>query len=230
MSLNTHFPSLCGSSFCLFLPFYWCDMSSLVTANQCTLCNQLIWQQGKTQTSTIQTWLENHYNQYQDLVCVNWSHLQLQISDFCSSIRLEWISSFSSETHTLSLEPWSDSASTHQLRPGFFFTVANMIHHKLFQECKTMSGYLSVYLGERAVEYLGGFFDFFIQDPVMPSQEPPSDAKSEEVDLPPDNTEDTDDSKTLKHFCYFSSFTCVSQRKLFVTDVSFTISDLLVYL
>uniref|UniRef100_A0AAQ6A0N6 protein kinase C n=1 Tax=Amphiprion ocellaris TaxID=80972 RepID=A0AAQ6A0N6_AMPOC len=31
-----------------------------------------------------------------------------------------------------------------------------------------------------------------LMDPVMPSQEPPSDAKSEEVDLPPDDTEDTD--------------------------------------
>lgn len=61
-----------------------------------------------------------------------------------------------------------------------------------------MSGYLSGYLGERAVEYLSGLFDLFIQDPVMPSQEPPSDAKSEEVDLPPDDTEDTDESKTLK--------------------------------
>lgn len=70
-----------------------------------------------------------------------------------------------------------------------------------------MSGYLSGYLGERAVEYLGGFFDFFIQDPVMPSQEPPSDAKSEEVDLPPD-TEDTDDSKML--FFYF--YMCESKE------------------
>ena len=31
----------------------------------------------------------------------------------------------------------------------------------------------------------------------MPSQEPPADAKSEEVDLPPDDTEDTNRSKTL---------------------------------
>lgn len=31
----------------------------------------------------------------------------------------------------------------------------------------------------------------------MPSQKPPSDAKSAEVDLPPDDTEDTDGSKIL---------------------------------
>uniref|UniRef100_A0A665X356 protein kinase C n=1 Tax=Echeneis naucrates TaxID=173247 RepID=A0A665X356_ECHNA len=39
-----------------------------------------------------------------------------------------------------------------------------------------------------------------LMDPVMPSQEPPSDAKSEEVDVPPDETEDTDGSKTLNLF------------------------------
>uniref|UniRef100_A0A3P8SU07 Protein kinase C n=1 Tax=Amphiprion percula TaxID=161767 RepID=A0A3P8SU07_AMPPE len=42
-----------------------------------------------------------------------------------------------------------------------------------------------------------------LMDPVMPSQEPPSDAKSEEVDLPPDDTEDTDGSKSLKLFSSF---------------------------
>eukprot|EP00064_Thunnus_orientalis_P010202 superscaffoldBa00001359_g10228 len=35
----------------------------------------------------------------------------------------------------------------------------------------------------------------------MPSQEPPSDAKSEEVDLPPDDTEDTDGIPFLAHNC-----------------------------
>lgn len=66
-----------------------------------------------------------------------------------------------------------------------------------------MSGYFSEYLGERIRVYLGGFFNFFVQDPVMPSQEPPSDAKNEEVDIPPDDTEDTDESKTLKPFLIF---------------------------
>uniref|UniRef100_A0A4W6BM32 protein kinase C n=1 Tax=Lates calcarifer TaxID=8187 RepID=A0A4W6BM32_LATCA len=33
-----------------------------------------------------------------------------------------------------------------------------------------------------------------LMDPVMPSQEPPSDAKNEEVDIPPDDTEDTDET------------------------------------
>nr|XP_020476458.1 protein kinase C zeta type isoform X3 [Monopterus albus] len=41
----------------------------------------------------------------------------------------------------------------------------------------------------------------FNRDPVMPSQEPPSDAKSEEVDLPPDDTEDTDGLPFLPHNC-----------------------------
>lgn len=63
-----------------------------------------------------------------------------------------------------------------------------------------MSGYFNGYLGEIVCGYLGGLFNFFFQDPVMPSQEPPSDAKSEEVDLPPDDTEDTDGSKTLNPF------------------------------
>ncbi|KAA8591201.1 hypothetical protein FQN60_002144 [Etheostoma spectabile] len=40
-----------------------------------------------------------------------------------------------------------------------------------------------------------------LMDPVMPSQEPPSDAKSEEVDLPPDDTEDTDGISFLPHNC-----------------------------
>lgn len=39
----------------------------------------------------------------------------------------------------------------------------------------------------------------------MPSQEPPLDAKSEEVDLPPDDTEDTDGSKKLNLFFPFFS-------------------------
>lgn len=63
-----------------------------------------------------------------------------------------------------------------------------------------MTGYFSGYLGECVGGYLGGFLNVFVQDPVMPSQEPPSDAKREEVDLPPDDTEDTDGSKTLKPF------------------------------
>lgn len=58
------------------------------------------------------------------------------------------------------------------------------------------------YLGECFDRYLGGILHSFVQDPVMPSQEPPSDAKSEEVDLPPDDTEDTDGSKTLKPFSF----------------------------
>lgn len=44
------------------------------------------------------------------------------------------------------------------------------------------------------------------QDPAMPSQEPPLDAKSEEVDLPPDDTEDTDGSKELKGFSFVGWF------------------------
>nr|XP_023846340.1 protein kinase C zeta type-like [Salvelinus alpinus] len=36
-------------------------------------------------------------------------------------------------------------------------------------------------------------------DPVMPSQEPPLDEKSEEVDLPPEHTEDTDGITFLPH-------------------------------
>lgn len=34
------------------------------------------------------------------------------------------------------------------------------------------------------------------QDPVMPSQEPSSDAKSDEVDVPPDDAEDTHGGRT----------------------------------
>lgn len=56
---------------------------------------------------------------------------------------------------------------------------------------------------ERVRGYLAGFLNSSLQDPVMPSQEPPSDAKSEEVDLPPDDTEDTDGSKTLKPLSSF---------------------------
>lgn len=68
-----------------------------------------------------------------------------------------------------------------------------------------MSRYVSGYLGE----YVGQCFDellkFFVQDPVMPSQEPPADAKSEEVDLPPDDAEDTDGSKILFiYFCFLN--------------------------
>uniref|UniRef100_A0A672YNQ1 Protein kinase C n=1 Tax=Sphaeramia orbicularis TaxID=375764 RepID=A0A672YNQ1_9TELE len=52
-----------------------------------------------------------------------------------------------------------------------------------------------------------------LMDPVMPSQEPPSDAKNEEVDLPPDDTEDTDESKTLKLSTFsFSILNNVSER------------------
>lgn len=58
-----------------------------------------------------------------------------------------------------------------------------------------MSRYYGRYLGERVGGYLGEYLNLIFQDPVMPSQEPPSDAKSEEVDLPPDDTEDTDGSK-----------------------------------
>eukprot|EP00063_Salmo_salar_P027953 XP_014002788.1 PREDICTED: protein kinase C zeta type-like isoform X3 [Salmo salar] len=39
----------------------------------------------------------------------------------------------------------------------------------------------------------------FNRDPVMPSQEPPLDEKSEEVDLPPEHTEDTDGITFLPH-------------------------------
>ncbi|XP_014910831.1 protein kinase C zeta type isoform X3 [Poecilia latipinna] len=41
----------------------------------------------------------------------------------------------------------------------------------------------------------------FNRDPVMPSQEPPADAKREEVDVPPDDTEDTDGISFLPHNC-----------------------------
>lgn len=66
-----------------------------------------------------------------------------------------------------------------------------------------MRGHLSGYLMECVWEYLAGFLNSFLQDPVMPSQEPPSDAKSEEVDIPPDDTEETDGSKKLKSFSFF---------------------------
>uniref|UniRef100_G3PI07 protein kinase C n=1 Tax=Gasterosteus aculeatus aculeatus TaxID=481459 RepID=G3PI07_GASAC len=42
---------------------------------------------------------------------------------------------------------------------------------------------------------------FSRDDPVMPSQEPPSDARSEEVDLPPEDAEDTDGIPFLPHNC-----------------------------
>lgn len=60
-----------------------------------------------------------------------------------------------------------------------------------------MSGYFGGYLGDYFEGYLDELVTSFFQDPVMPSQEPPSDAKSEAVDVPPDDTEDTDGSKTL---------------------------------
>ncbi|XP_027868838.1 protein kinase C zeta type isoform X7 [Xiphophorus couchianus] len=41
----------------------------------------------------------------------------------------------------------------------------------------------------------------FNRDPVMPSQEPPADAKREEVDVPPDDTEDADGISFLPHNC-----------------------------
>lgn len=72
-----------------------------------------------------------------------------------------------------------------------------MLPCALFKERKTMSGYFSGYLQECVSRYLDGFWNFLVQDPVMP-QEPPSDARSEELDLPTDDAEDTDTSKTLK--------------------------------
>lgn len=74
-----------------------------------------------------------------------------------------------------------------------------------------MTGYLSGYLQECVRGYLGGLLNFYDQDPAMPSQEPPSDAKDEEVDLPPDDTEETDGSKTLK---LLSAFLCHHSRML----------------
>lgn len=44
------------------------------------------------------------------------------------------------------------------------------------------------------------------QDPVMPSQEPSSDAKGDEVDVPPDDGEDTDGGETLKAFKWLTEF------------------------
>lgn len=67
-----------------------------------------------------------------------------------------------------------------------------------------MGEYISGCLPVCVRGYLGGLLNFFVQDPVMPSQEPPSDAKSEEVDLPPDDAEDTDGSKTLRPFFFLS--------------------------
>lgn len=61
-----------------------------------------------------------------------------------------------------------------------------------------MTRYVSGCLQEYVGGYLGGLLNFFLQDPTMPSQEPSSDAKDEEVDLPPDDTEESDGSKTLK--------------------------------
>ncbi|XP_063748730.1 protein kinase C zeta type isoform X3 [Eleginops maclovinus] len=82
---------------------------------------------------------------------------------------------------------WSISAVTDSfLRPAKGLWCLN--HGWIF------SGYLGIMSG-----YLSGVFS--VQDPVMPSQEPPSDAKSEEVDLPPDDTEDTDGIPFLPHNC-----------------------------
>lgn len=48
----------------------------------------------------------------------------------------------------------------------------------------------------------------------MPSQEPSSDAKSDEVDLPPDDTEDTDGRKTLKSCFLIKSVLCYCEEQL----------------
>lgn len=40
----------------------------------------------------------------------------------------------------------------------------------------------------------------------MPSQEPSSDAKGDEVDVPPDDAEDTDGGETLKAFEWLTEF------------------------
>lgn len=60
-------------------------------------------------------------------------------------------------------------------------------------DCDGMNGYLCLYVGLR----LSQVFQLFLQDPVMPSQEPPSDAQRQEVEPPADETEDADDSETL---------------------------------
>lgn len=73
-----------------------------------------------------------------------------------------------------------------------------MLRCTFFHERKTMTRYFSGCVQEYVGGYLGGLLNFFLQDPAMPSQEPPSDAKDEEVDLPPDDTEETDGSKMLK--------------------------------
>ena len=78
-----------------------------------------------------------------------------------------------------------------------------MIGHTLRRKRRSMSGYIGGYLGGYFDGYCDELVTSFFQDPVMPSQEPPSDAKSEEVDLPPDDTEDTDGSKTPLFLCCF---------------------------
>lgn len=78
-----------------------------------------------------------------------------------------------------------------------------------------MTGYFGGYLGECVALNLGRFLRSFVQDPVMPSQEPPSDAKSEEVDIPPDDKEDTDGSKTLKYLFVCKWRFALSSRRLF---------------
>lgn len=84
------------------------------------------------------------------------------------------------------------------LQMQFSSTVlADVIQHTLHQECKNIQGHVTGYLGDHVGGYLDEVLKFFFQDPVMPSQEPPADAKREEVDVPPDDTEDTDGSKTF---------------------------------
>lgn len=65
---------------------------------------------------------------------------------------------------------------------------------------------------------LSEVYQLFPQDPVMPSQEPPSDAQSEEVDPPADDTEDADQSETQHHNRHTSdekplNFTCSGRKE-----------------
>lgn len=84
--------------------------------------------------------------------------------------------------------------------------LAKMLLSTLLKERKTVSGYVSGYLQECVCGYLGGLLNFFDQDPAMPSQEPPADAKDEEVDLPPDDTEDADGSKLSAQSCVLLTY------------------------
>lgn len=68
--------------------------------------------------------------------------------------------------------------------------------HHVTAFCEVFGGFL----GECVGGYLDVLLNAFLQDPVMPSQEPPSDAKSEEVDVPP---EDSDGSKTFFSCSFF---------------------------